>query len=168
MREDTIWRKKASRVFGELRGGAWLVGRVGEIITEGKRGLDGLVLELGQMVAEAIMYIEREEEAGPDYRPHSIGDRKVKVQHPRLRGAQGEIGLRTYGRLKERGSFSEELLGRVLRGLAGRRYQETLVEAAGAFGVSGSSVSRHIVEATGRALKEFRERSLRGFGCFAV
>ena len=84
------------------------------------------------MVAEAIMYMEREEIAGPDYRPYRsevykwasqrgsvfIGDRKVKLDHPRLRGPQGEMGLRTYGKLKERGKFSGELLGRVLRGVS--------------------------------------------------
>jgi len=182
MREDTIWRKKASRLFQEMRGGSWLVEQVGEIISQGKRGLDGLVLELGRMVAEAIMYMEREEIAGPDYRPYRsevlkwasqpgsvfIGDRKVKLEHPRLRGPQGEIGLRTYGKMKERGRFSEELLGRMLGGLAGRRYQETLVEAARAFGVSPSSVSCHIIEATAGKLKEFRERSVKDFKPFAL
>ncbi len=182
MREDTIWRKRASRFLQELRGRKWLLGRMAEVISEGKRGLDGLALELGRMVAEAVMYLEREEVAGPDYRPYRsevrkwasqpgsvfIGDRKVKVEHPRLRGVEGEMELRTYGKMKERGAFSEELLGRVLRGLAGRRYQETLMGAAEAFGVSASSVSRHLVEATAGKLKEFRERSLKNFHCFAV
>src|SRR3989337_966456 len=182
MRENTIWRKKASRLFQEMRGRSWLVERVGEIISQGKRGLDGWVLELGRMVAEAVMYMEREEIAGPDYRPYRsevlkwasqpgsvfIGDRKAKLEHPRLRGVEGEMELRTYGKLKKRGEFSEELLGRVLRGLAGRRYQETLVGAADAFGVSASSVSRHLIEATAGKLKEFRERSLKDVHCFAV
>lgn len=128
------------------------------------------------------MYLEREEIAGPDYQPYSaevrkwasqpgsvfIGDRKVQVEHPRLRGVEGEMELRTYGKLKKPGELSEELLGRVLRGLAGRRYQETLVGAAEAFGVSASSVSRHLVEATAGKLNEFRERSLKGVHCFAV
>ena len=182
MREDTIERKKTSRLFQQLRGRRWLLGRMLEVISEGKRGLDGLALELGRMVAEAVMYLEREEIAGPDYRPYSsevrkwasqggsvfIGDRKVKVEHPRLRGVEGEMELRTYGKLKNRGEFSEELLGRVLRGLAGRRYQETLVGAAEAFGVSASSVSRHLIEATAGKLKEFRERRLKDVHCFAV
>ncbi|MGH7830288.1 MAG: IS256 family transposase [Candidatus Binatia bacterium] len=182
MREDTIWRKKASHLFQELRGRDWLLGRMAEVISEGKRGLDGLAFDLGRMVAEAVMYLEREEIAGPDYRPYRcevrkwasqpgsvfIGDRKVKVEHPRLRGVEREMELRTYGRMKKRGEFSEELLGRVLRGLAGRRYQETLVGAARAFGVSASSVSRHLIEATATKLKEFRERSLKDVHCFAV
>lgn len=182
MRGDTIWRKKASGLFQQLRGRGWLLERMAEVISEGKRGLDGLALELGRMVAEAVMYLEREEIAGPDYRPYNsevrkwasqagsvfIGDRKVRVEHPRIRGVEGEMGLRTYGKLKKRGEFSEELLGRVLRGLAGRRYEQTLVGAAKAFGVSASSVSGHLVEATAAKLKEFRERSLKEFQCFAV
>src|SRR3989304_4804221 len=168
MRKDTVGGKKASRLFQELRGRRWLLGRMAEVISEGKRGLDGLALELGRMVAEAGMYLEREEVAGPDYRPYSsevrkwasqpgsvfIGDRKVKVEHPRLRGVEGEMELRTYGKLKKRGEVSEELLGRVLRGLAGRRYQETLVGAAGTFGGAAGSVWRHLVEATAAKLKE--------------
>ena len=57
MREDTIGRKKASRLFQELRGRRWLLGRMLEVISEGKRGLDGLALDLGRMVAEAVMYL---------------------------------------------------------------------------------------------------------------
>jgi len=44
MREDTIGRKKASHLFQELRGRRWLLGRMLEVISEGKRGLDGLAL----------------------------------------------------------------------------------------------------------------------------
>ena len=52
MREVTIWRKKTSGLFQEIRRGNWLVERLGQIISEGKRGLDGLVLELGRMILE--------------------------------------------------------------------------------------------------------------------
>ncbi len=71
MREDTFRRKKASQLFKDIGGRGWLAGRMAGILLEGKRELDGISLELGRMVAEAIMYMEREEIAGPDYRPHS-------------------------------------------------------------------------------------------------
>jgi hypothetical protein len=51
-----------------------------EVISEGKRGLDGLALELGRMVAEAVMYLEREEIAGPDYQPYRSEVRKWASQ----------------------------------------------------------------------------------------
>jgi hypothetical protein len=181
MREDTIGRKKASQLFQQLRGRRWLLGRMLEVISEGKRGLDGLALDLGRMIAEAVMYLEREEVAGPDYRPYSsevrkwasqpgsvfIADRKVKVEHPRLRGAEGEMELTwTYGK-QRRGRVFEELLGRVLRDWR-TPIPGDVGGAAGAFGVSASSVSRHLVEATAGKLKEFRERSLKGVDCFAM
>ena len=50
----------------------------------------------------------------------------------------------------------------------GRRYRETVVNAAQAFGVSPSAVSERLVEATSQKLKEFRERRLEDFPPFAV
>ena len=43
-----------------------------------------------------------------------------------------------------------------------------MVEAANAFGVSASSVSRHIVSVTTKKLKEFKERDLSDFRTFAI
>ena len=79
-----------------------------DIIRVGKKGLDGFILELGGMVAEAIMDMEREERSGPQYYPSQeglykwayqdgsvyIGDCKISIRHPRLRGPEGEIPLK--------------------------------------------------------------------------
>jgi transposase-like protein len=56
----------------------------------------------------------------------------------------------------------------VLRGISERKYEETVVEGAKAFGVSPSSASRRIVEITSQKLQEFTERDLSGFNPFAV
>jgi transposase-like protein len=56
----------------------------------------------------------------------------------------------------------------VLRGLSCQKYAETVVEAAQAFGVSASSVSRHIITATAGQLQEFKERSLSELIPFAI
>ena len=39
------------------------------IMVEGKRALDDLYSDMGRMLAESIMLIEREELSGPDYYP---------------------------------------------------------------------------------------------------
>jgi putative transposase len=52
--------------------------------------------------------------------------------------------------------------------MSARKYEETVVEAGKAFGVSPSSASRHIVEATTKRLKEFKERRLEDFPLFAM
>jgi transposase-like protein len=175
-------RKKAIRGFDRLMGREEVIDRMYQICQLGKQGFDALVRELGVMLAEAIMYIEREEVSGPDYQPFSpelqkwasqggsvyIGDQKVAVEHPRMRGPQGEIALQSYQKLREPEGFSRELLDKILRGISCRKYRETVIDAAKAFGVSASSVSRRIIEITAKKLAEFKERSLLDFEPFAV
>ena len=182
MRVNTKQRKKATREVVGIFGRQVLIDRIYQIISKGKQGLDTFLLEIGGMIAEAIMYIEREEVSGPDYRPFHpevrkwasqvgsiyVGDQKISVEHPRLRGSKGEICLQSYRKLKEAGAFSEELLGKILRGISGQKYAETVIGAAKAFGVSASTVSRHIVAVTAHNLREFKERDLSDLKPFAI
>lgn len=182
MRVNTRKRKKARRDFEQMYGKQEMIDRMYQIISQGKQGLDAFLLEVGRMMAETIMYIEREEISGPEYHPLSseikkwasqggsiyLGDQKISVEHPRLRGKKGEMALESYQKLKEPGAFSEELLCKILRGISSQRYSETVIEAANAFGVSASSVSRHIVSVTTKKLKDFKERDLSDFRTFAV
>jgi putative transposase len=182
MRVDTKKRKEAIEMLRATQDRQWWANQVVQVILGGKQALDAAMLGIGRMVAETIMYMEREEKAGPDYHPASrelrkwasqpgsvyVGDQKIRVEHPRLRSPAGEVELGTYGQLKNRGAFSEELLAEVLRGMSTRNYEETVIEAGKAFGVTPSSVSRHVVEATAKQLKEFKERSLEDFPLFAL
>ena len=183
MKDNTRKRKKAIRSIREACNEREEINdRLYQVYTQGKLGFDALMKELGKMMAETIMYIEREEISGPDYHPFSseikkwasqggsvyIGDQKIQVEYPRLRGLGGEIELKSYQKMKGPESFSEELLNKVLRGISCQKYAETVTETANAFGVSPSSVSRHIIEATGKQLKEFKERDLSGFDTFAI
>ena len=145
------------------------------VIGSGKQARDVVMLEMGRMVAESLMLIEREARAGPDYDPThpglqkwaheagsaSIGDQKVTVTRPRLRdGAQGEVPLKSYARLHAPGDVSEERLEKILRGVSAQKYTETVIEAARAFGVSPSAVSQKMVSLTATKLKAFQKRSL--------
>jgi putative transposase len=182
MKVDTKQRKKARKGFAQVYGNKELTARMVHVLQVGKQGLDSFVMDLGRLLAETIMDMEREERSGPDgkplysglykwaYQQGSIycGDQKIHVNHPRLRGPEGEIALSTYETLKQRGTFSEELLARALRGISGRRYKETVIDTASAFGVSASSVSRHFIEASSKKLKEFKERDLSDIAGFAV
>ena len=182
MKVNTKRRKNARRGFEQIVGRQALVDRMYQIVTQGKKGLDAFLLELGRMMAETVMYIDREEVAGPDYYPKDraiqkwasqpgsiyMADQKIAVEHPRLRGPKAEIALQSYQKLKEPGGFSEELLNKVLRGVSCRKYADTVIETAGAFGVSANSVSRHIVAATAKKLEDFQERDLSNFTPFAI
>jgi len=159
-----------------------MLGTLVRVIHSGKQALDAVMLEMGRMVGESIMLMEREEIAGPDYHPTDpalqkwahedgsifLGDQKVKVTRPRLRHVtQGELTLQSYARMRAPGAFSEELLAKILRGVSAQRYADTVIEAAGAFGVSASSVSRKLVELTATKLKAFQQRSLADVTPFA-
>ena len=182
MRANTKKRKNATRMLRATQEQDWWADQIVQVMLNGKRALDTAMLGIGRLVAETLMYMEREEKSGPDYHPTSsglrkwasqrgsiyIGDQKLAVEHPRLRGPEGEVGLRTYEQLKSRGGFSEELLAQVLRGMSARKYEETVTNAGKAFGVTPSSVSRHLVEATAKQLKQFQERRLEVFSLFAM
>ncbi len=183
MRQDTRQRKHAMAGLRAISGQDRMLGTLVRVIRSGKQALDAVMLEMGRMVAESIMLIEREELAGPDYYPthpdlqkwaHEagsayIGDQKVKVTRPRLRDVgQGEVPLKSYARLHATGDFSEELLEKILRGVSAQKYTETVIDAARAFGVSPSAVSQKMVSLTAQNLKAFQKRSLSEFTPFAL
>ena len=182
MKLNTIQRKKARGGLEAAFGKEELVERMYQIIKARKQGLDGFVQEIGTLLVEAVMDMEREERSGPQYQPLQaglykwayqkgslyMGDRKISVRHPRLRGPEGEIPLQSYEALKKPGAFSQELLNKILLGISTRKYRETLMETAGAFGVSPGTVSRHVVEVTVQRLKEFKERGLSDIIPFAI
>jgi transposase-like protein len=181
MKINTKQRKASASHFQELLGEDNFALKVAQTISWGKKSIDSLNQEIGKMLVESILLMDRENIAGPDYAPTAdiykwahqqgsvfIGDQKTKVSKPRLRGPSGEISLPSYEKLKERGQFSEEILTKMMSGLSARRYQETVQSAAEAFGVSPSSTSRHFIEATSKQLKQFLERDLSGFEPFAI
>lgn len=183
MRRDTRQRKHAMAGLRAIAGEDRMLGTLVRVISSGKQALDAVMLEMGRMVAESVMLIEREEVTGPDYYPTDpdlqkwaheegslyLGDQKVKVKRPRLRHVeQGEVTLQSYARLRAPGAFSEERLAKILRGVSAQKYGETVLQTAEAFGVSPSAVSRKLVDLTATKLKAFQERSLEAFTPFAV
>jgi len=118
MRHDTRQRKHAMAGLREISGKKRMLGTLVRVISSGKQALDAVMLEMGRMVAESVMLIEREEIAGPDYYPTDpalqkwaheagsifIGDQKVRVKHPRLRHVvHGEVPMKSYVRLRSPG-----------------------------------------------------------------
>ncbi|MEK7350871.1 MAG: IS256 family transposase [Nitrospirota bacterium] len=183
MRRDTRQRKRALAGLRAISGQDEMLGTLVRVISSGKQALDAVMLEMGRMVAESVMLMEREEVAGPDYYPTDpafkkwahekgslyLGDQKVKVTRPRLRHVeQGEVTLQSYARLRTPGAFSEELLEKILRGVSAQKYAETVLLAGEALGVSASAVSRKLVDLTATKLQAFHERPLAAFTPFAL
>lgn len=183
MRIDTKQRKKAMAGFRQMSGTEQAHQALCKVISRGKRALDEVFIDMGRMLAESIMLMEREELAGPDYHPTNpklqkwaheegsiyVADQKIKVKRPRLRDMEsGEVELKSYGQLRQQGQFSEEMLDKILRGVSAQKYEETVLSTAGSFGVSPSSISKKMVEITGKKLSEFQERPLSDFIAFAL
>ncbi|NOU11842.1 MAG: IS256 family transposase [Nitrospira sp.] len=182
-RRDTRQRKQALAGLKTTAGIDWMLGTLVRVIHSGKQALDAVMLDMGRMVAESVMLMEREEIAGPEYYPTDpayrkwaheagsiyLGDQKVPVTRPRLRHIeQGEVTLQSYARLRNSGAFSEELLEKILRGVSAQTYADTVLNAAHAVGVSPTAISQKLVELTAAKLKTFQERSLKDFTPFAL
>jgi putative transposase len=97
----------------------------------------------------------------------TLGGRRVQVERPRVRSADGraEVRLRTYEHFADRDRLSRTVLERMLAGVSTRRYLRTQepvgseVEQA-ARSTSRSAVSRTFVERTRRSLDELISRRL--------
>jgi putative transposase len=97
----------------------------------------------------------------------TLGGRRVQVERPRVRSADGsaEVRLETYEHFADRDPLTKVVLERMLAGVSTRRYRRTTepvgseVEQA-ARSTSKSSVSRMIVERTRRSLGELMSRRL--------
>ena len=181
MKRITQEVQRRKEILQAVRGQEWLIEELAAVRQEGKAALDECTMKMGRILAEAILYTEREQLAGPEYHPVGtfrkwgaqpgsiyLGDRKVRIVHPRLRDDRAEVVLPCYTRLRQPGAFSEELLVRSLRGLSARKYGETLLSAADAFGISPSSISNRLIQATSAKLKHLKERSLSAVQLFAL
>ena len=80
MRANTKKRKNATRMLIATQEQDWWADQIVQVMLNGKRALDTAMLGIGRLVAETLMYMEREEKSGPDYHPTSSGLRKWASQ----------------------------------------------------------------------------------------
>ncbi len=139
-----------------------------------KEGLLALSVGLGLGVLAELMEDEVTEVVGPKGRHDperrtvrhgheagevTLGGRRVGVERPRVRAADGtgEVGLGVYRHFADRDPLSRVVLERMLAGVSCRRYGRTgdpvgtEVDKA-ARGVSKSAISRTLIERTRQAL----------------
>jgi putative transposase len=155
---------------------------LGELVGSAKEGLLALSVGVGLGVLAELMEEEVVEVVGskgkhdPDRTAvrhgHeagevTLGGRRVAVERPRVRAADGraEVRLATYDYFADRDPLSRSVLERMLAGVSTRRYRRTQepvgaeVERA-ARSTSRSSVSRTFVERTRVSLSELMSRRL--------
>ena len=155
---------------------------LGELVGAAREGLLALAVGVGLGVLVEPMDEEIDGVVGPKGKHDSdrsavrhgreagevtLGGRRVAVQRPRARSANGseEVQLATYRHFADRDPLTAVVLERMLAGVSTRRYPRTQepvgqeVERA-ARSTSKSSVSRAFVERTREALGELMARRL--------
>jgi putative transposase len=155
---------------------------LGELVGAAREGLLALSVGLGLGVLAELMEEEVVEVVGPKglHDPErtavrhgheaggvTLGGRRVSVERPRIRSADGarELPLQTYQHFADRDPLTQTVLERMLAGVSTRRYRRTQ-EPVGAEveqearSTSKSSVSRGFVDRTRRALGELMARRL--------
>jgi putative transposase len=155
---------------------------LGQLVGAAKEGLLALSVGVGLGVLAELMEEEVVEVVGAKGKHDAervavrhghesgevtLGGRRVQVERPRVRSADGcsELPLQTYAHFADRDPLTKSVLERMLAGVSTRRYQRTQepvgsdVERA-ARSTSKSSVSRMLVERTRRSLGELMRRRL--------
>ena len=137
--------------------------------------LEGLAVELGLLVASAILEDEVTRLCGKRYERHRgrahtrygrqggvvmLGGQKLPIDRPRVRRADGggEAPLATYAQLQSPDAMPQAVLRRMVRGVSTREYEHVVDMAREGFGVGKSSVSRGFVRASGADVKALAER----------
>ncbi len=155
---------------------------LGQLVGSAKEGLLALSVGVGLGVLAELLEEEVEDVVGAKgkHDPHrtavrhgretgevTLGGRRVQVERPRVRSADGraEVRLRTYEHFADRDLLSRVVLERTLAGVSTRRYRRTQEPVGSevereARSTSKSSVSRTFVERTRRALGELMSRRL--------
>jgi putative transposase len=155
---------------------------LGQLVGAAREGLLALSVGVGLGVLAELLEEEVVEVVGPRGRHDpervavrhghesgevTLGGRRVGVERPRVRSADGreEVRLQTYEHFADRDQLARIVLERMLAGVSTRRYRRTQEPVGSeveqtARSTSRSAVSRTFVERTRRALGELMSRRL--------
>ncbi len=155
--------------------------KIAALIAEAKINFESVFAGLKSELVYYLLFSDRELLAGPKYATKQgfsnwgsqegsvyVAGERLKVSKPRIRSQGKEVSLPIYEALSDRSRFSQEILLKALSGISCRNYQGALDGLLEDFGISKSSVSRHLKEATLTQLKELQERSFQGVEPFAI
>ena len=181
MNESTVSLAQAG-IASEAVLPVWVQEALGELVGAAKEGLLALSVGVGLGVLAELMEAEVDEVVGPkgQHDAHrtavrhghetgevTLGGRRVGVERPRVRGADGgsEVPLATYTHFADRDPLTAAVLERMLAGVSTRRYrraQEPVGEQveAEARSTSKSAVSRQFVARTRENLEALMQRRL--------
>jgi putative transposase len=98
----------------------------------------------------------------------TLGNQRVSIQRPRVRGPEGEVPLTTYARFQDPGVFDSQVFEQGLKHVSQRDYEKGLPQIAASFGVNKSTVSRSWVKSTKKQVEKLLHRDLKPLDIIAV
>ena len=149
-----------------------------DLIEQCQMACDELIDVAGRATIQAVLGLSAQQVAGPRqqgkqrtgevvwYGQQSgtvmLSDRKLAVNRPRLRqkgpGAGKEVEVPAYAAMQDQPRLSARMLDILMRGVSTRQYRSVIPEMADTVGVSKSSVSRQIIEASEAEVETLLER----------
>lgn len=154
-----------------------------ELVEDAKASIDELMQDAARTFVEQLLLCSAEEVAGKKHpgkrggaiRWHgrqrgriTLAERKLAIKRPRLRGADGEVMIPAYARLREDSRLGQRIRDILVTGVSTRKYAKVLPDMAGTVGIKKSSVSTHFVQASQKALEEFMQRRLEALDLLAI
>lgn len=157
-----------------------------DLLVDTRTELFELAMRSGLKVFTAMLEEDRTAVCGPRYahepdRPASragtvrsevvLGGRKVAIQRPRVRTADGEVALPTFKTMAQRDPLDRRVVEQMLVGVATRQYARSLEPIPAAIesrGTSKSAVSRRFVTKTRAQLETWQAAPLDGLDLVAL
>lgn len=162
--------KGSARKLGELlsKNGQLLLPMV-DLIEQCRMACDELIDVAGRATIQAVLELSAQQAAGGPRQQGKqragevvwyggqpgtvmLSDRKLAVQRPRLRkkgaGAGKEVEVPAYQAMQDQPRLGARMLDILMRGVSTRQYRGVIPEMADTVGVSKSSVSRQVIEAS--------------------
>ncbi len=157
-----------------------------DLLVDTRTELFELAMRSGLKVFTAMLEEDRTAVCGPRYahepdRPASragtvrsevvLGGRKVAIQRPRVRTADGEVALPTFQTMAHRDPLDRRVVEQMLVGVATRQYARSLEPISAAIesrGTSKSAVSRRFVAKTRAQLETWQAAPLEALDLVAL
>ena len=157
-----------------------------DLLVDTRTELFELAMRSGLKVFTAMLEEDRTAVCGPRYahepdRPASragtvrsevvLGGRKVAIQRPRVRTADGEVALPTFKTMAQRDPLDRRVVDQMLVGVATRQYARSLAPITAEIesrGTSKSAVSRRFVAKTRAQLETWQAAPLDGLDLVAL
>lgn len=139
-----------------------------DLIEQCQWACDELIVVTGRAAIQAVLQLSAEQVAGGPRQQGKrrgevvfhgrqagmvmLSDRKLQVQRPRLRekgpGTGTEVEIPAYAAMHNQPRLSARMLDILMRGVSTRQYQAVIPDMADTVGVSKSSASRQLIEAS--------------------